>query len=514
MSNFKVELPKERSSIIKVIGVGGGGSNAVNHMYRQGIIGVDFFVCNTDSQALDRSPVPNKIQLGTSLTEGLGAGSNPDVGKKAALESIEEIIDLLGVNTKMIFVTAGMGGGTGTGAAPIIAKTAKEMGILTVGIVTTPFSFEGPRRTGQAATGVSEMREAVDALLVISNDKIKEMYSNFLFTKAFAQADEVLTIAAKGIAEIITTSGDGNVDFQDVRTAMTDSGKAILGSGIADGDERAMQASQMAINSPLLDNTQIEGAGWLLINISWGKEEPTMEEISTVMDFFQQKAGQNANLKFGWCSNEKLEDKLSVTIIATGFGDKENTPKEENNAVRLPLIEEPKAEETSTTPSVENTEDTPKAETEKEIVFTKNNTPAESNDEIVFQPQSHEQPKTIAESDFFSHTPIKEEQEDTEAVRVELRDAEIDAEEEKERIRKQKERMVYLRNLTDKAKNPEGAMDMEKEPAYVRKGAQLDDVPHSSESQVSKFSLFENKENVQNNTEIKTNNSFLHDNVD
>lgn len=513
MSNFKVELPKERSSIIKVIGVGGGGSNAVNHMYRQGIIGVDFFVCNTDSQALDRSPVPNRIQLGTSLTEGLGAGSNPDVGKKAALESIEEIIDLLGVNTKMIFVTAGMGGGTGTGAAPIIAKTAKEMGILTVGIVTTPFSFEGPRRTGQAETGVAEMKDAVDALLIISNDKIKEMYSNFLFTKAFAQADEVLTIAAKGIAEIITTSGDGNVDFQDVRTAMTDSGKAILGSGIADGEERALQASQMAINSPLLDNTQIEGAGWLLINISWGKEEPTMEEISTVMDFFQQKAGQNANLKFGWCSNEKLEDKLSVTIIATGFGDKENTPKEENQAVRLPLIEETKAEETAT-PTVENTENTPKADSENEIVYTQNDTPAENNDEIVFQPQSHEQTKTISESDLFSLTPIKEEQEDSNAVRVELRDNEEDPEAEKERIRQQKERMVYLRNLNDKAKNPEGAMDMEKEPAYVRKGAKLDEVPHSSESQVSKFSLFENKDNVQNNTEIKTNNSFLHDNVD
>jgi cell division protein FtsZ len=511
MSNFKVELPKERSSIIKVIGVGGGGSNAVNHMYRQGIIGVDFFVCNTDSQALDRSPVPNRIQLGTSLTEGLGAGSNPDVGKKAALESIEEIIDLLGVNTKMIFVTAGMGGGTGTGAAPIIAKTAKEMGILTVGIVTTPFSFEGPRRTGQAATGVAEMREAVDALLVISNDKIKEMYSNFLFTKAFAQADEVLTIAAKGIAEIITTSGDGNVDFQDVRTAMTDSGKAILGSGIADGEERAMQASQMAINSPLLDNTQIEGAGWLLINISWGKEEPTMEEISTVMDFFQQKAGQNANLKFGWCSNEKLEDKLSVTIIATGFGEKENTPKEENQAVRLPLIEDTKTEETET-PTAESTENTIKPSTENEVVY---NTPVEeNNDEIVFQPQSHEQSKTISESDLFSMTPIKEEQEDSDAIRVELKDVEEDPEAEKERIRKQKERMVYLRNLNDKAKSQEGAMDMEKEPAYVRKGAKLDEVPHSSESQVSKFSLFENKETPENRTDIKTNNSFLHDNVD
>lgn len=513
MSNFKVDLPKERSSIIKVIGVGGGGSNAVNHMYRQGIAGVDFFVCNTDSQALERSPVPNRIQLGTSLTEGLGAGSNPDVGKKAALESIEEIIDLLGVNTKMIFVTAGMGGGTGTGAAPIIAKTAKEMGILTVGIVTTPFSFEGPRRTGQASIGVAEMKEAVDALLIISNDKIKEMYSNFLFTKAFAQADEVLTIAAKGIAEIITMSGDGNVDFQDVRTAMTDSGKAILGSGVSNGDDRALQASQMAINSPLLDNTQIEGAGWLLINVSWGKDEPTMEEISTVMDFFQQKAGQNANLKFGWCSNESLEDKISVTIIATGFGERENTMREENSEVRLPLIEEKEKEE-EPQPKAETTENTPKAEnTEREVVY--NETPAEpeAKEDIVFKPSNQETTASYND-DLFSFNPIKEEKEDADAVRVDLREPEKDPEAEKERVRKQKERMVYLRNLNDKLNHPEGMMDMEKEPAYVRKGAKLDDVPHSSESQVSKFSLFENTDDVEKKTEIKTNNSFLHDNVD
>ena len=521
MSNFKVDLPKERSSIIKVIGVGGGGSNAVNHMHRQGIVGVDFFVCNTDSQALERSPVPNKIQLGTSLTEGLGAGSNPEVGKRAALESIEEIIDLLGVNTKMIFVTAGMGGGTGTGAAPIIAKTAKEMGILTVGIVTTPFSFEGPRRKQQAGTGMEEMKEAVDALLVISNDKIKEMYSNFLFTKAFAQADEVLTIAAKGIAEIITMSGDGNVDFQDVRTAMTDSGKAILGTGIAEGDERALKASQMAINSPLLDNTQIEGASWLLINVTWGKDEPTMEEISTIMDFFQEKAGKNANLKFGWCSNEGLDAKLSVTIIATGFGDRENTFREENKEVRFTLVDEPKAEvnETPAAPAVEDTTPTITDETENVVSFKPAAPlPQEQTEEIVFKNDDREQTYISRSNiDLFSFEPLEEEQEaEINRITMDLSlDPERQAEAERERIQRLKERMMYLKNLNAKLHNPEGMMDMEKEPAYMRKGTRLDDVPHSSESQVSKFSLFESNEDGEKKTEIKpTGNSFLHDNVD
>lgn len=520
MSNFKVDLPKERSSIIKVIGVGGGGSNAVNHMYNQGIAGVDFFVCNTDSQALERSPVPNKIQLGTSLTEGLGAGSNPDVGKRAALESIEEIIDLLGVNTKMIFVTAGMGGGTGTGAAPIIAKTAKEMGILTVGIVTTPFSFEGPRRTTQAGVGMAEMKDAVDALLVISNDKIKEMYSNFLFTKAFAQADEVLTIAAKGIAEIITMSGDGNVDFQDVRTAMTDSGKAILGTGIAEGEDRAMKASQMAINSPLLDNTQIEGASWLLINVTWGKEEPTMEEIGKVMDFFQEKAGKSANLKFGWCSNDGLDTKLSVTIIATGFGEKENTLREENKEVRFELVEQ-KQEEEKTTAPIPTAQVNPVAETETENHVTfrpASPVPQEQKEEIVFKTDSHEHSYiSHTNSDLFSFNPVEEEKEaEISKITMDLRlDPQQEAEMEQERIQKLKERMVYLKNLNAKLNNPDGMMDMEKEPAYLRKGARLDDVPHSSESQVSKFSLFETNNDGEKKTEIKTTgNSFLHDNVD
>lgn len=500
MSKFTVDLPKERSSIIKVIGVGGGGSNAVNHMYRQGIAGVDFFVCNTDSQALERSPVPNKIQLGTSITEGLGAGSNPEMGKKAALESIEEIIDLLGVNTKMIFVTAGMGGGTGTGAAPIIAKTAKEMGILTVGIVTTPFSFEGPRRTQQGMTGVAEMKDAVDALLIISNDKIKEMYSNFRFTQAFAQADDVLTIAAKGIAEIITMSGDGNVDFQDVRTAMTNSGKAIMGTGVAEGADRAIKASQMAINSPLLDNTQIEGAGWLLINISWGMEEPTMEEMGTVMDFFQEKAGLNANLKFGWCSNETLEKKLSVTLIATGFGNKENTFKTPKEEVRIPLIE----------PKEEIEENIQPKNIEPQNTF---HTPPEFEEsEIIFRPMAPRQENTHTETkqDLFTIKPMEEE----EPVRINLHDERVEDQDlERERIQKLKERMVYLKNLNAKLNNPEGMMDMEKEPAYMRKGAKLDEVPHSSVSQVSKVSLFENPDD-DNKIELKTNNSFLHDNVD
>lgn len=492
MSKFKVDLPKERSSIIKVIGVGGGGSNAVNHMYRQGIIGVDFFVCNTDSQALERSPVPNKIQLGTSLTEGLGAGSNPEVGKNAALESIDEIIDLMGVNTKMIFVTAGMGGGTGTGAAPIIAKTAKDLGILTVGIITTPFSFEGPRRNQQSYIGISEMKDAVDALLVISNDKIKEMYSDFKLTRAFAQADDVLTIAAKGIAEIITTSGDGNVDFQDVRTAMTNSGKAIMGTGIAEGDDRAMKASHLALNSPLLDNTQIEGAGWLLINLSWGAEEATMEEIDHVMNFFQEKAGQEANLKFGWCVNEKLENKLSVTIIATGFGTRENVLKKENTEVRLPLVE---TKEEIVQPIVENT------------VAQENH----QVEEIVFKPLStrDEERQQEVRRDLFTYKPSAEEEE----VRVHQLHGEPmeDKEAEHERLERKIKRAKYLAELNAKRNDAEGMVELEREPAYKRKEFKLDPISHSSESDLSStLSLMEKKDEEGTKTEFKTDNNFLH----
>jgi cell division protein FtsZ len=318
-NNFEPDVIKYEGSIIKVIGVGGGGSNAVNHMYRQGIEGVEFFVCNTDAQALIDSPVPNKLQLGLQLTEGLGAGSEPEQGRKAAIESSGQISDILRSNTKMVFVTAGMGGGTGTGAAPIVAKISKENGILTVGIVTIPFEDEGPDRIGQAMKGVEALKPHVDALLTISNDRIVDMYGDLPITKAFSKADDILCTAAKGIAEIITKAGMLNVDFKDVQTAMTNSGRAIMGAGVAKGNDRAEQAVQMALDSPLLDNTRIHGAKHVLVNFTYGAAEPTLGETSKVKKFLQQEAGHTAHLKMGITQDPRLGEEIAITVIATGF---------------------------------------------------------------------------------------------------------------------------------------------------------------------------------------------------
>jgi cell division protein FtsZ len=322
---FKFDMPKEQASIIKVIGVGGGGSNAVNHMYNQGIKGVDFLVCNTDAQALDVSPVPIKIQLGESLTDGRGAGSLPEVGRNAAIENIDEIKGMLQQNTKMVFVTAGMGGGTGTGAAPVIAAAAREMGILTVGIVTVPFSFEGRKRRKQAEDGLEAMREAVDTLLVINNDKLREMFGNLSLANAFEEADNVLTTAAKGIAEVITVTGKINVDFEDVRTVMMDSGVAIMGSAKAEGEERAVKAVEHALSSPLLNDNQIVGAKYVLLNITYGSTEVLMDEISEITDYIQDEAGDTADVIWGHGHDEELGEALCVTIIATGFNSHPDT---------------------------------------------------------------------------------------------------------------------------------------------------------------------------------------------
>jgi cell division protein FtsZ len=312
-------LPKEESSIIKVIGVGGGGSNAVNHMYKQGIRGVDFVVCNTDQQALDMSPVPKKIALGSSLTEGRGAGAQAEVGRNAAIETLDEIKEILGGNTKMVFITAGMGGGTGTGAAPVIAEAAKELGILTVGIVTVPFAFEGKKRKLQADKGLEELKRNVDTVLVICNDKLREMYGNLKLSEAFNQADDILTIAAKGIAEIITVEGYVNVDFEDVRTVMTRSGVAIMGSASASGQNRATEAVTRALASPLLNDNNIFGASNILLYISSGSEEVTMDEVTEITDFIQEEAGMTADIIWGNGYDETLGDTISVTVIATGF---------------------------------------------------------------------------------------------------------------------------------------------------------------------------------------------------
>jgi cell division protein FtsZ len=320
---MKFDLP-EHSSIIKVIGVGGGGSNAVNHMYRQGINGVDFIVCNTDKQALDMSPVPNKIVLGTTLTEGRGAGSLPEVGRNAAIENIEDIRKILSNNTKMVFITAGMGGGTGTGAAPIIAGIAREMGILTVAIVTVPFLFEGKKRRQQAEDGLEQLKQNVDTLLVVCNDKLREMYGNLKLSDAFSHADDVLAIAAKSIAEVISLTQQINVDFADVCTVMRNSGVAIMGSAMVSGENRSTRAVEMALNSPLLNDNNITGARYVLLNIISGENEITMDELGEITDYIQEAAGQTAEIIKGYGVDASLGDNVNVTIIATGFN--QNNP--------------------------------------------------------------------------------------------------------------------------------------------------------------------------------------------
>ncbi|MCW3082419.1 cell division protein FtsZ [Segetibacter sp.] len=330
------DLPKQKSSILKVIGVGGGGGNAVNHMYGQNIDSVDFIICNTDAQALANSKVPNKIQLGPHLTQGLGAGANPEIGKQATEESLEEIKRILEVNTKMAFITAGMGGGTGTGGAPIIAKICKDLGVLTVGIVSTPFTNEGPKRMRHAEAGIQLLRDNVDTLLVVSNDKLRHQYGNLKVREAFSKADDILATAAKCITDVITSNGQINVDFADVCTVMRNGGVAILGSAQADGEDRAQRAIEDAVNSPLLNDSEIRGAKWILVNITSaeGDYEITMDEEDTIMSYLRQQAGDDADVIKGIGFDESLGDKIGVTIIATGFEHKDPfkprpKPKEE-----------------------------------------------------------------------------------------------------------------------------------------------------------------------------------------
>ena len=319
LKSISFDMPKNQSNVIKVVGVGGGGSNAINHMFQQGIKGVDFIICNTDSQALENSPIPNKIQLGVSLTEGLGAGANPEVGEQAALESYEDIKNMFGANTKMVFITAGMGGGTGTGAAPILAKMARELDILTVGIVTIPFQFEGKMRNEQAQIGVERLRNEVDSLIVINNNKLREVYGNLGFKAGFSKADEVLATASRGIAEVITHHYTQNIDLRDAKTVLSNSGTAIMGSANASGADRAHMAISKALDSPLLNDNKITGAKNVLLLIVSGKEEITIDEIGEINDFIQTEAGHGANIIMGVGDDEALDDSVSVTVIATGF---------------------------------------------------------------------------------------------------------------------------------------------------------------------------------------------------
>jgi len=543
---MQFEMLKEKSSIIKVIGVGGGGGNAVNHMYRQGITGVDFIICNTDAQALELSPIPNKVQLGASLTEGMGAGSIPEVGKNSAIENIDDIKEMLGANTKMLFITAGMGGGTGTGASPIIAKAAKELDILVVGIVTTPFSFEGKRRKMQAEDGLEEMKKYVDSFLVISNDRLREIFGNLTLGSAFGQADDILTTAAKGIAEIITIPGYINVDFKDVRTVMKDSGVAIMGSYAAEGDNRALKAVEGALNSPLLEDNEIEGARYILLNISSGDKEVTMDEVTVITDYIQQEAGLSADLIWGNCTDETLGDKLAVTIIATGFQTMEERQQSRSQATNFhtdfavedaplvkpvehvnsffatpePLAEQEVEEQELTTSvldlfagvsSVPSFEETPlrNEEVEEPQMYTVIQEPAE---EVAAAPSAafeFELKVEEAELPFDTYSP---------SVEPEAAEPEIEVHEDanktddsiEEQLRKSKERIMRLKDLSMKLRSSNGLQELENEPAYKRKQLSLDDIPHSSDSQVSRFTL-SSEEGI---TEIRPNNSFLHDNVD
>lgn len=567
---MKFDLPKNQSSIIKVVGVGGGGSNAVNHMFSQGIDGVDFLVCNTDQQALDISPVPHKIQLGSTLTEGRGAGSIPEVGKNAAIENIDQIREILKTNTKMVFITAGMGGGTGTGAAPIIAEAAKELGILTVGIVTLPFAFEGRKRKLQASEGIKEIKQYVDTLLVINNDKLREIYGNLSVGAAFDHADNVLTTASKGIAEIITRIGYINVDFEDVRTVMSEGGVAIMGSAAAGGENRAITAVEHALTSPLLNDNNIRGAKYILLNISFGTEELLMDEISDITDYIQDEAGESADIIWGYGKDESLGDQISVTLIATGFKEKgttsenvltSNVPKTKvytiDDEVKTTLTDPFKAKIRST-PKVEEK----KEEEEPNLISKDNNQTTQgsiefdlSNSAPAFKPAKIEHPEEEKSEEPFLKPkstdsikpPIIYQLGDIEEVKepeVESKSEIVDGFEEEnqdkiieeptivtkevsvevesimnltddERQKRAEERMMRLKNLSVRLKTPNGVTEMENEPAYVRRKVTLNDVAHSSESQVSRYTLSESEDEDGNKrTEIKPNNSFLHDNVD
>lgn len=517
------EMPKgQKPSIIKVIGVGGGGGNAVNHMYNMGIKGVDFVVCNTDLQALEISPVPHKIQLGPSLTEGRGAGSLPEIGKNAAVENIEEIREYLSKEAKMVFVTAGMGGGTGTGAAPVIAQVAKELGILTVGIVTVPFNFEGRKRRIQAEEGLEAMRKNVDTLLVINNERLREITGNLSLTNAFAQADDILATAARGIAEVIAVTGAINVDFNDVNTVMKDSGVAIMGSASAEGDNRALKAVEQALESPLLNDNDISGAEYVLLNITYGDQEVLMDEITEITDFIQDAAGSTADVIFGHAKDDTLGEKLSVTVIATGFKSSPLTGFEKAPEKNVTTLEEDKANEIKN-PLNSPTQQNPWAgakevQVEQDEPFLKKK---ETVSEDVSENNEVESEETQKSMDFdwdLKKSENKEEEEEIKRYVLEDDMEEVDLENvnpkkvlsPEEQQKRAQERMDRIQEYTHKLKKVDGIQEFEKEPAYVRRKIQLDESLPSDEEKTSRFSV--NKD--ENGTSLNGNNSFLHDNVD
>jgi cell division protein FtsZ len=497
-NTYKFDLPSHHKSIIKVIGVGGGGSNAVNYMYKQGINDVEFIVCNTDAQALKISPVPNKLQIGNALTEGLGAGANPEKGRDAALESRDQIRELLDDGTKMVFITAGMGGGTGTGAAPVIAKIAKEMDILTVGIVTAPFSFEGRKKRQQADLGISELRSCCDTVLVILNDKLREIFGNLSISQAFAQADNVLTTAAKGIAEIITVPGYVNVDFEDVKTVMSDSGAAVMGSAQTVGDRRAIRAAEEALSSPLLNNKDIDGAQKILLSIVSGEEaELQMDELSEITEYIQEKAGDNAEVIFGHGVDNALGDHIRVTVIATGFDRFEEEGYEEVRKV-VDL-------ETSRPVAAPKPEVKPAAYTMSNPVAKPVVPKAPAPTFEVDRPDKEERKVVLnLEGDYIINdaTPAEPAQ-----PKYQEPPKHNELEERKRRLMEQaKDRVERLKGLSRSSIDSADLKDLD-EPAYLRKKVDLKDVPHSSDRNISRF-------NLTDDNEILGNNKFLHDNID
>ncbi|NNE27887.1 MAG: cell division protein FtsZ [Saprospiraceae bacterium] len=470
---------ERHNSIIKVIGVGGGGGNAVAYMYKQGIVGVDFAICNTDNQALENNPVPIKVQLGPSLTEGMGAGSVPEVGKQSCIESIDDVRKFLESDTKMLFVTAGMGGGTGTGAAPIIAKAAKELGILTVAIVTLPFTFEGVRRRNQALQGLEALKKSVDSILVISNDRLRHMYGNLSLSNAFGKADDILTTAAKGIAEIITVPGYINVDFKDVSTVMKESGVSIMGYAESDGEDRAKEAVELALNSPLLEENDIRGAQHILLNISSGEKEVTMDEIGEITEYIQEEAGYGTHMIWGNCVDPNLGEKISVTIIATGFDEgKKQIEKKQVETIKVHLDEVMDVSEEET-PVIEKELIEEPTVVEFDNVMDNVNINADWNTEEPF---------------------VKAQSQEAGEKRVALNsETEI-------------ERRNQLRNTSSKPlDSPKIIAEMEEIPAYQRRKVMLEDVDAKVDNGTSKLSI--NIDDAEGPV-IERNNSFFHDNVD
>ncbi len=570
-------LPKqEENAIIKVVGVGGGGSNAVNYMFNKGINGVDFVVCNTDAQSLDNSPILNKMQLGHTLTKGRGAGARPEVGRDAAMESIEEIRALFNSDLQMVFVTAGMGGGTGTGAAPVIAQVAKEMGILTVGIVTVPFAFENKKRTAQATAGIEEMRKAVDTLLIIRNDKLRELYGNLSLSNAFSHADDVLCTAAKTIAELITITGIVNVDMNDVITVMRGSGVAIMGSGRANGEGQALRAVQLAMESPLLNDDDITGASHILLNITYGNNELKMDEIGEITDFIQELAGPEADIIWGYGKDEQLGEDICVNVIATGFAAKEIATLLPLNAVKeapapaavfilgdapaapVAVVEEIPAvvaeTDTLTESPVSEVNEEPfklvladEIELEIENSFESNPTVEEPVKQVALfsfaefekaELASEETVKmeleepAIPELSTFKIQEITETEasftpafesirptSDREIPEVQMTfKQEVTIENRPPRTELQarnKEREARIREYTMRMKSQTGLNELESEPAFMRRKVTLDEGNHSSENTVSRtISREVTDENGNTRIELRTNNPFLHDNVD